>query len=77
MSDKFWLYQGRHGEKLLFPYTRAGFDAARTMQDEINGYTLEEIIEEFGEYAVSGSYDTGSFSIDDGGQISTVEVVDV
>lgn len=71
-----WLYEGRHGERLLFPGTSEGFARARREQDEDNRMTLEAIIEEFGEDAVSGSEESGSFSIDDGGHIELLEVLE-
>lgn len=68
MSNKFFLYQGRHGEKILVHADEHGWNYLRKMQDEDNRCTLEDIEGDFG-----GSYEEGYFWIDDGGHIETIE----
>lgn len=72
-SSLFWLYTSRRGETMLFPGTRNGFDRARGHQDDDNRCTLEDILED-GELEISGSFESGSFSIDDGGSIRLMSV---
>lgn len=66
---KLWVYRGRHGELEL----HTQFSVARRRQDEDNNVTVQEIIEQgYGE--VGGSEESGHFYIDDGGDITLVEV---
>jgi hypothetical protein len=66
---KLWVYQGRHGELELYN----DFATARAQQDEDNGMTVEEILEQ-GDLEVGGSEEEGSFWIDEGGDITLVQV---
>lgn len=68
--QKVWIYCGRSSSPEAF----YNFEDARKVQDEDNRMTLDEIIAEFGQDAVSGSEEEGNFSIDDGGSITLVEI---
>lgn len=68
---KVWVYQGRHGELLVF--AEENRHLARREQDEDNRCTVEDIIEQ-GDFEVDGNKMSGDFSIDDGGSITLMEV---
>lgn len=72
---KYWLYEGRQGQKRLFSGDRDGFDKAREAQDDDNRITLEEILE-LDDNEVGGSFEEGHFYIDDGGDIELLTCED-
>lgn len=65
---KLWVYKGRHGELEL----HTSFVKAREHQDRDNNVTLEDLRANRLEYG--GSEESGHFWIDDGGDITLVEV---
>ena len=67
---KIWIYESRSAPSAAY----YNFSDARKQQDEDNRMTVEEILEDQGEWAVEGSEEEGFFSIDDGGSIDLVEV---
>ena len=73
MADQFWHFVNRNGDdRRLYPGTHEGFLAARELQDEYNGCTVEDAINEG--WDVSGSEEEGRFSIDDGGRLELLQV---
>jgi hypothetical protein len=66
------VYRSRNGNHGVFTGDLDGFTRARERQDEDNRCTAEEA-EEDG-FDVSGSWEQGHFSIDDGGSIDLFEV---
>lgn len=77
---KFLLYEGRHGELLLTEHSQVAWDFLRNEMDNDNRCTLDEIRQDFGDDAICGNleyYHDAHLSIDDGGNISTIELTEV
>ena len=70
---KFFLYEGRHGERILTPHTRECWDYLISELERDDGMTIEESREE-GFDVSGGTYEEGYVSCDDGGTISTLEL---
>lgn len=77
---KFLFYKGRHGERLLTEHSQKGWNFLRNEMDNDNRCTLDEIRRDMGDYAISGSpeySENAHLSVDDGGEISTIELTEV
>jgi len=73
---KFFLYEGRHGERLLTEHSRTAWNYLLAEMNTADGCTIEEAREE-GFWVDGGTYEDGHVSVDDGGKISTVELTRV
>lgn len=74
---KFLLYNGRHGEQLLTYHTPEAWEFLKYEMVKDNRASFEEIRRDMGEDALSGSLDyhkDAHLSIDDGGDIDTIEL---
>lgn len=77
---KFLLYNGRHGEEILTNHTVEAWEFLKAQMCEDNRASFEEIHRDFGPDAFYGSFDykeDAYLSIDDGGQIETIELTAV
>lgn len=77
---KFLLYDGRHGEQILTEHSERAWNYLKFEMQNDNRMTFEEACEEFGVDCLYGSLDYGpnaSLSMDDGGDIDTIELTEV
>lgn len=70
---KFFLYEGRHGERELVEYSRNGWDYLIEQLEADDRSTLKES-KEIGLWVDGGTFEDGYVSVDDGGRISTIEL---
>ncbi len=70
MAD-FYLYEGRHGERILTPTTRANWDFLIVQLETDCRCTIAESI---ADGQLEGSYEEGWLYIDDGGVISSIDL---
>lgn len=77
---KFLYYLGRHGEQHLTEHTPKAWEFLKQEMQNDNRATFEDIIRDFGRAAMYGSLDFKDecyLSIDDGGEIHTIELTEV
>lgn len=72
---EFLLYQGRSGQTKLVKKTQAGWDYLIEEMERDNRVTFVELVET--DLDFDGSYADGFMWVDDGGEISTVELTQV
>jgi hypothetical protein len=72
MTEKFYLYEGRHDERILVRATAENWEYLLRERELDDGCTLEEAGEHGLEWG--GSYEEGSLWVDDGGEITTIEL---
>lgn len=73
---KFFLYEGRHGERILTPHTRAAWDFLILELEIDDNMTIKESREQ-GFWVDGGTFEEGYVSCDDGGKITTLWLTDV
>jgi len=77
---KFLFYTGRHGQQLLTEHSEKAWEFLKAEMQKDNRCTFEEAIRDFGHDCLYGSFgysDRACLSMDDGGQIITIDLTEV
>lgn len=75
---RFYLYECRHGdERILVPATKDGWDYLILRMEKCNNMSLDEYIDQYGEYNVEGSFEEGWLYLEDSGSIEEISLTEV
>lgn len=74
-NGRFYLYEGRQGQFILTRAGRKEWDYLVNELEQDDRMSIEESIEEG--FDVSGSFEQGYLSVDDGGSIRELELTEV